>query len=125
MLQHICESGIRRRVFAGGIFGSLQIGSLQMGQKLSGEVRKAALAKLKGWGEVAGRDAITKKFVFADFNEAFGFMTRAALAAEKLDHHPEWFNVYKTVEVTLSTHDAGGLTDLDVKLAEIMNKVAG
>jgi 4a-hydroxytetrahydrobiopterin dehydratase len=96
-----------------------------MGQKLSGEARKAALAKLKGWSEVAGRDAITKKFVFADFNEAFGFMTRAALAAEKLDHHPEWFNVYKTVEVTLSTHDAGGLTDLDVKLAEIMDKFAG
>jgi 4a-hydroxytetrahydrobiopterin dehydratase len=96
-----------------------------MAQKLSGEARQAALAKLKGWSEVAGRDAITKKFVFADFNEAFGFMTRAALAAEKLDHHPEWFNVYKTVEVTLSTHDAGGLTDLDVKLAEIMNKLAG
>jgi 4a-hydroxytetrahydrobiopterin dehydratase len=96
-----------------------------MGQKLSGEARKAALAKLKGWSEVAGRDAITKKFVFADFNEAFGFMTRAALAAEKLDHHPEWFNVYKTVEVTLSTHDAGGLTDLDVKLAETMDKFAG
>jgi 4a-hydroxytetrahydrobiopterin dehydratase len=96
-----------------------------MGQKLSGEARKAALAKLKGWSEVAGRDAITKKFVFADFNEAFGFMTRAALTAEKLDHHPEWFNVYKTVEVTLSTHDAGGLTDLDVKLAEIMDKFAG
>ncbi len=96
-----------------------------MAQKLSGEARQAALAKLKGWSEVAGRDAITKKFVFADFNEAFGFMTRAALVAEKLDHHPEWFNVYKTVEVTLSTHDAGGLTDLDVKLAEIMNKLAG
>jgi 4a-hydroxytetrahydrobiopterin dehydratase len=96
-----------------------------MGQKLSGEARKAALAKLKGWSEVAGRDAITKKFVFADFNEAFGFMTRAALTAEKLDHHPEWFNVYKTVEVTLSTHDAGGLTDLDVKLAETMDKFAG
>jgi 4a-hydroxytetrahydrobiopterin dehydratase len=125
MLQHICESGIRRRAVAGGIFASLQIGSLHMGQKLSGEARKAALAKLKGWSEVAGRDAMTKKFVFADFNEAFGFMTRAALAAEKLDHHPEWFNVYKTVEVTLSTHDAGGLTDLDVKLAEIMDKFAG
>ena len=84
-----------------------------------------ALAKLKGWSEVKGRDAISKKFVFADFNEAFGFMTRAALMAEKLDHHPEWFNVYKTVDVTLSTHDAGGLTELDIKLAEAMDKFAG
>jgi 4a-hydroxytetrahydrobiopterin dehydratase len=94
-------------------------------QKLSGESRKTALARLKGWGEVGGRDAITKKFVFQDFNQAFGFMTRAALIAEKMDHHPEWFNVYKTVEVTLSTHDAGGLTELDVKLAEAMDKLAG
>ena len=96
-----------------------------MGQKLAGDARKSALERLKGWSEVAGRDAIAKKFVFADFNQAFGFMTRAALVAEKLDHHPEWFNVYKTVEVTLSTHDAGGLTELDVKLAEAMDKLAG
>jgi 4a-hydroxytetrahydrobiopterin dehydratase len=96
-----------------------------MSEKLSGETRKNALARLKGWSEVAGRDAITKKFVFADFNHAFGFMTRAALVAEKLDHHPEWFNVYKTVEVTLSTHDAGGLTERDIKLAEAMDKIAG
>jgi 4a-hydroxytetrahydrobiopterin dehydratase len=96
-----------------------------MAQKLSGDARKAALAKLSGWSDVPGRDAITRKFVFKDFNEAFGFMTRAALVAEKMDHHPEWFNVYKTVEVTLSTHDAGGLTELDVKLAETMNKLAG
>jgi 4a-hydroxytetrahydrobiopterin dehydratase len=96
-----------------------------MRQKLSGDARKAALGKLKGWSETAGRDAIAKKFVFKDFNEAFGFMTRAALVAEKLDHHPEWFNVYKTVEVTLSTHDAGGLTDLDVTLAEAMDRLAG
>jgi 4a-hydroxytetrahydrobiopterin dehydratase len=74
---------------------------------------------------VAGRDAITRKFVFKDFNEAFGFMARAALIAEKLDHHPEWSNVYKTVDVTLSTHDAGGLTELDIKLAEAMDKLAG
>jgi 4a-hydroxytetrahydrobiopterin dehydratase len=73
---------------------------------------------------VKGRDAISKKFVFADFNEAFGFMARVALAAEKLDHHPEWSNVYKTVEVTLSTHDAGGLTERDVALAEAMDKFA-
>lgn len=96
-----------------------------MTQKLAGEARKAALARLKGWSETSGRDAITRKFVFADFNEAFGFMTRTALVAEKLDHHPEWFNVYKTVDVTLSTHDAGGLTERDIKLAEAMDKIAG
>ena len=95
-----------------------------MAQKLTGEARKSALARLNGWSEVAGRDAITKKFAFKDFNQAFGFMTRAALVAEKMDHHPEWFNVYKTVEVTLSTHDAGGLTELDAKLAEAMDKIA-
>jgi 4a-hydroxytetrahydrobiopterin dehydratase len=96
-----------------------------MSGKLTGDARKTALAGLKGWLEVTGRDAITKKFVFKDFNQAFGFMSRAALVAEKMDHHPEWFNVYKTVEVTLSTHDAGGLTDRDVKLAEAMDKIAG
>ena len=96
-----------------------------MAQKLAGNDRTSALAKLSGWNEVQGRDAISKKFVFRDFSEAFGFMTRAALVAEKMDHHPEWFNVYKTVEVTLSTHDAGGLTDLDVKLAQAMDKIAG
>jgi 4a-hydroxytetrahydrobiopterin dehydratase len=96
-----------------------------MDQRLSGEARSRALARLKGWSEVKDRDAISKKFVFADFIQAFGFMTRAALVAEKLDHHPEWFNVYKTVEVTLSSHDAGGLTERDVKLAEAMDKLAG
>ncbi|MBV1699371.1 MAG: 4a-hydroxytetrahydrobiopterin dehydratase [Hyphomicrobiales bacterium] len=96
-----------------------------MAQKLSGETRSRALARLKGWRDVEGRDAIHKTFVFTDFNAAFGFMTRAALVAEKMDHHPEWSNVYKTVEVTLSTHDAGGLTELDVKLAEAMDKFAG
>jgi len=96
-----------------------------MAQKLGTDARRTALAKLGGWSEVDGRDAITKKFVFADFNAAFGFMTRVALLAEKLDHHPEWFNVYKTVEVTLSTHDAGGVTELDVKLAQAMNEMAG
>ena len=96
-----------------------------MAAKLDAAARKSALGALKGWTEVSGRDAITKKFVFKDFNQAFGFMTRAALVAEKMDHHPEWFNVYKTVEVTLSTHDAGGLTELDVKLAAAMDKLAG
>ncbi len=96
-----------------------------MAQKLTADARKSALAKLAGWSEVQGRDAITKKFVFKDFNQAFGFMTRAALVAEKMDHHPEWFNVYKTVDVRLSTHDAGGLTERDIKLAEAMNALAG
>jgi 4a-hydroxytetrahydrobiopterin dehydratase len=96
-----------------------------MRSKLSGPARTAALAKLKGWSEVSGRDAIARKFVFKDFNEAFGFMSRVALVAEKMDHHPEWSNVYKTVEVTLSTHDAGGLTELDIKLAETMDRLAG
>jgi len=95
-----------------------------MPAKLTADARKAALAKLPGWSEVTGRDALTKTFTFKDFNQAFGFMTRAALVAEKIDHHPEWFNVYKTVEVTLSTHDAGGVTELDIKLAEMMDKLA-
>src|SRR5690349_23995585 len=102
-----------------------QTGGSSMATKLAGSDRTSALAKLKGWSEVSGCDAITRKFVFKDFNEAFGFMTRAALVAEKMDHHPEWSNVYKTVEVTLSTHDAGGLTELDVKLAETMDRLAG
>jgi 4a-hydroxytetrahydrobiopterin dehydratase len=108
------------------LFGGIALTKeISMAQKLSGEARKSALASLKGWSEVQGRDAISKKFVFADFNQAFGFMTRAALVAEKLDHHPEWFNVYRNVEVTLSTHDAGGVTELDIKLAEAMDKIAG
>jgi 4a-hydroxytetrahydrobiopterin dehydratase len=96
-----------------------------MAEKLTGEARKSALARLKDWREVEGRDAISRTFVFKDFNQAFGFMARAALVAEKLDHHPEWSNMYKTVVVTLSTHDAGGLTALDVKLAETMDQLAG
>ena len=96
-----------------------------MAAKLDAAARKSALGALKGWTEVSGRDAITKKFAFKDFNQAFGFMTRVALVAEKMDHHPEWFNVYKNVEVTLSTHDAGGLTELDVKLATEMDRLAG
>lgn len=97
-----------------------------MAQKLTGQARVDGLRQLSGWSDVSGRDAITRKFTFKDFNQAFGFMTRAALIAEKMDHHPEWFNVYKTVEVTLSTHDSGGVTDLDIKLAAEMDKlVAG
>jgi 4a-hydroxytetrahydrobiopterin dehydratase len=86
--------------------------------------RASALKKLPLWTEVVGRDAITRKFIFADFNQAFGFMSRVALMAEKMDHHPEWFNVYKTVDVTLSTHDAGGVTDKDIALAAFMDLAA-
>jgi 4a-hydroxytetrahydrobiopterin dehydratase len=96
-----------------------------MVERLTGEGRKQALAKLKGWADASGRDAIAKTFVFKDFNEAFGFMSRVALVAEKRDHHPEWKNVYKTVEVVLSTHDAGGLTQKDIELAEAMDAIAG
>ena len=86
----------------------------------------AALARLGGgWSAAEGRDAIVKTFKFKDFNAAWGFMTRVALAAEKLDHHPEWFNVYNRVEVLLATHDADGVTDLDVTLAKIMDAAAG
>jgi 4a-hydroxytetrahydrobiopterin dehydratase len=95
-----------------------------MVEKLTGPARQAALARLAGWSEVDGRDAIRRKFTFRNFSEAFGFMTRAALVAEKLDHHPEWFNVYNTVEVTLATHEAGGVTERDVKLAQEMNELA-
>ena len=84
----------------------------------------AALAQLAGWSAAEGRDAITKTFKFRDFNAAFGFMARTALAAEKLDHHPEWFNVYNRVEVLLATHDADGVTELDVTLARIMDEAA-
>ncbi|MCH8467773.1 MAG: 4a-hydroxytetrahydrobiopterin dehydratase [Roseinatronobacter sp.] len=78
-----------------------------------------------GWDMVAGRDAIAKRYVFANFIEAFGWMTRAALVAEKMNHHPEWSNVYKTVDVVLTTHDAGGLSDLDLALAQKMDALAG
>jgi 4a-hydroxytetrahydrobiopterin dehydratase len=80
---------------------------------------------MPGWSLAEGREAISKRFVFKDFNEAFGWMTRAALVAEKLDHHPEWFNVYKTVDVTLATHDSGGVTSLDFTLARAMDALAG
>lgn len=95
-----------------------------MATRLSAEARSSALASLIGWTEADGRDAITKRFVFADFSEAFGWMTRVALLAEKMDHHPEWSNVYRTVDVTLSTHDAGGLSELDLRMAQAMDKMA-
>jgi 4a-hydroxytetrahydrobiopterin dehydratase len=85
----------------------------------------AALKLLNGWSAKAGRDAIVKTYQFKDFNAAFGFMTRVALKADKLDHHPEWFNVYNKVEVLLSTHDADGVTALDVEMAKFMDEAAG
>lgn len=94
-----------------------------MATRLQGEDRLKALASIPTWQEVEGRDAIARQFRFKDFNAAFGFMTRAALVAEKHDHHPEWFNVYNRVEVTLSTHDAGGLTEKDVALARAMDEI--
>lgn len=93
--------------------------------KLTDAERQEALDRLTGWSLVDDRDAITKTFTFDNFNAAWGFMSRSALVAEKLDHHPEWFNVYNRVEVTLSTHDANGLTSRDVALAEAMNAIAG
>ncbi|MFQ5764200.1 MAG: 4a-hydroxytetrahydrobiopterin dehydratase [Rhodospirillales bacterium] len=95
-----------------------------MADKMSSDEVEKALAGLKGWAKAEGRDAIRKTFKFADFKEAFAFMTRAALRAEQMDHHPEWFNVYSTVEVTLATHDAGGVTALDVELARFMDEAA-
>jgi 4a-hydroxytetrahydrobiopterin dehydratase len=95
-----------------------------MVERLSVEARQAALAELSGWSETPGREAITRTFIFKDFNEAFGFMSRAALVAEKNDHHPEWKNAYKTVEVVLATHDSGGVTKLDIALAKAMNGIA-
>jgi 4a-hydroxytetrahydrobiopterin dehydratase len=84
----------------------------------------AALQQLRGWSATPDRDAIFKRFIFADFKEAFAFMTAAALKAEQMDHHPEWFNVYRTVDVTLATHDADGVTALDVELAAFMDRTA-
>ena len=96
-----------------------------MAELLPTAARKSALKGLPGWAELPGREAIGRTFTFRDFNEAFGFMARVALAAEKRDHHPEWRNVYRTVEVVLATHDAGGVTQRDVALARAMNAIAG
>lgn len=95
-----------------------------MVERLSAAARKAALGELPGWSDLAEREAIARTFRFKDFNEAFGFMARVALVAEKTDHHPEWRNVYKTVEVVLTTHDAAGVTARDVALAKAMNAIS-
>jgi 4a-hydroxytetrahydrobiopterin dehydratase len=94
-------------------------------KKLNAEEHSTALKELPEWREVPGRNVIARKFEFRDFNEAFGFMTRVALLAEKMDHHPEWMNVYKTVDVRLTTHDAGGITENDIRMAKAMDEYAG
>ncbi|XP_032805805.2 pterin-4-alpha-carbinolamine dehydratase isoform X2 [Petromyzon marinus] len=95
-------------------------------ERLGQAEREAALPELtaSGWLVQASRDAIHKEFLFKDFNQAFGFMSRVALQAEKMDHHPEWFNVYNKVQITLSTHDCGGLSERDVRLARFIDKAA-
>ncbi len=93
-------------------------------EKLKGRERAQALRKLRAWAKVRGRDAISRKFTFKNFNQAWRFMSRVALLAKKMDHHPEWFNVYNKVEITLSTHDAGGLSARDIKLAQAIDKLA-
>ena len=114
-----------QRPVIGGCYGKFRVKEEAiMAERLSAEARKSALKGLPGWTEVTGREAIARTFVFKDFNEAFGFMARVALVAEKRDHHPEWRNVYKTVEVALSTHDAGGVTARDIELAKAMNAIA-
>jgi 4a-hydroxytetrahydrobiopterin dehydratase len=92
--------------------------------KLTSDERATALAQLKGWQAVADRDAIHRQFKFADFNEAFGFMTRVAIKAQEMNHHPEWFNVYQTVDITLTSHDANGVTERDVALARFIDDIA-
>ena len=95
-----------------------------MVQKLDPAARAAALKQLPAWADVQGRDAIQRSFTFVDFNAAFGFMSRVALMAEKMDHHPEWSNIYNRVDVTVATHDCGGVSERDVKLALFMDKTA-
>ncbi|WP_321787683.1 MULTISPECIES: 4a-hydroxytetrahydrobiopterin dehydratase [unclassified Paraburkholderia] len=92
--------------------------------RLTSDERATQLAELHGWHAVAGRDAIQRQFRFADFNEAFGFMTRVAIKAQEMNHHPEWFNVYNRVEITLSTHEADGLTERDVALARFIDSIS-
>jgi len=95
-----------------------------MVKKLDAAARSAALAGLGDWQAVPGRDAMARSFRFADFNAAFAFMTRVALMAEKMDHHPEWSNVWNKVDIVLSTHDAGGLSERDIALAKFIDSVA-
>ena len=96
-----------------------------MVEKLNAEVRARALAKLPGWSPVEGRDAIKKSFQFKDFNQAWAFMSRIAPAAEAMNHHPEWSNVYNRVDIVLTTHDCGGLSERDIELARKIEELVG
>lgn len=96
-----------------------------MAQRLTEAERAAALQRVPGWARVQGQDALARTFRFDDFSAAFGFMTRVALAAERMNHHPEWSNVWNEVRITLTTHDAGGLTEKDVQLAEVIDRIVG
>ena len=95
-----------------------------MVERLTGAARHTALRELHGWAEVEDRDAIRKSYHFGNFSEAWGFLSRIALAAEKMDHHPEIFNVYNRVEIILSTHDVEGLSERDVRLAQVIDELA-
>jgi 4a-hydroxytetrahydrobiopterin dehydratase len=103
---------------------SQELSMAQRPQKLDAASRAKALAELSAWRDVPGRDAIQRTFTFADFNAAFGFMSRCALKAEKMDHHPEWFNAYDRVVVDLTTHDAGGISQKDIDLAKRLEEIA-
>ena len=95
-----------------------------MVEKLSPQDRAQALSEVSHWSEVANRDAIQRSLRFTNFNQAWGFMARVALVAEQLNHHPEWFNVYNQVDITLSTHDCGGLSSLDIRMAKAIDQIA-
>jgi 4a-hydroxytetrahydrobiopterin dehydratase len=95
-----------------------------MVERLAGAARKAALRELHGWSEVEDRDAVRKVYHFGSFREAWGFMSQVALVAERMDHHPEWFNVNNRVEIILTTHEAGGLSELDIRFAHIVDEIA-
>src|SRR5208282_1702935 len=120
-LERAVRQGLEICERRGGVFHSH--GRRHMIEKLTGAARAQALKELPGWAELPGRDAIKKSFQFKDFNQAWGFMSKVALLAEKMDHHPEWFNVYNKVEITLSTHDSGGLSQRDIKLAQAIDKL--
>ena len=95
-----------------------------MAEKLTSEERSARIAELNHWQSMTERDAIQRELKFSNFNQAWGFMSRVALVAEQMNHHPEWFNVYNRVSITLSTHDSGGLTSLDIRLAKAIDRIA-
>ncbi|XP_064018264.1 pterin-4-alpha-carbinolamine dehydratase 2 isoform X2 [Pogoniulus pusillus] len=118
--------GARRAAGRGAAGGSRTAAMSSQSQRLTAEERSQVLPDLKasGWSELGERDAIYKEFHFQTFNQAFGFMTRVALQAERMNHHPEWFNVYSKVQITLTSHDCGSLTKRDVRLAQFIDRAA-